>query len=297
LWIDQQMRNLEEPLSDPTPFRPAPIEPHEVPEALEYAARFGVLGVYVRNGLSTASLGVDVEAREIVLLHGTEELVGLVYFGGRGNLVLLCDPDTGEGAVARAMLEGPEWRIALGPERPLAQVSRRDLSPPIVFREQIYYSIDSAPAAQVVESADFHPRLAVRRDVDSLVRAALDLNQSDLRVAPWRVNRSWLKDSVRERIDEGRTWVVGEPGKPSTKLDLGSVGPAGSMIEGVYTFPEARGRGLATALVASVAAHELQIERRALVCLHVDAANRAARRAYEKAGMSVVASGHLLLRG
>jgi ribosomal protein S18 acetylase RimI-like enzyme len=292
---------VPDPSTDPLTFRAATLEPHDVPDALAFAQRAGVQGVYVANGLSTASAAaggpeLERDAREIVLLHGADALLGVVYFGTRGNLVALTEPGVSPEALGRVLFDGPDWRIALGPEPALARVARRDVTPPIVFREQLYYAVEERQAVEALAGLPTEVRPADRRDVDALVRAALDLNEADLHVAPWRVNRAWLRDSVRERVEEGRTFVVGPIGRPQVKLDLGSVGPAGAMIEGVYTFPAARGQGLAAALVARVASAEFE-RGRPLVCLHVDARNASARRAYEKAGLRVVDTCWLLLRG
>jgi predicted GNAT family acetyltransferase len=82
-------------------------------------------------------------------------------------------------------------------------------------------------------------------------------------------------------------------GGVQTKLDLGSRGPGGCVVEGVFTMPQWRGRGLAAGLVASVAAQRPE----SLVCLHVGVANFAARAAYERAGMSEQGRCRLLLLG
>jgi predicted GNAT family acetyltransferase len=125
--------------------------------------------------------------------------------------------------------------------------------------------------------------------------AALHLNQSDLHVDPWCVDRDWLKRSIKARIRKQTTYVIGPLGKPIAKLDLGSVGPSGVVIEGVYTWPHQRGRGFAASLVAAVAQEKLVDHPR--VCLHVAASNAAARRTYEKCGMVEAGVCQLMLRG
>jgi predicted GNAT family acetyltransferase len=62
------------------------------------------------------------------------------------------------------------------------------------------------------------------------------------------------------------------------------------MLEGVFTFAEHRGQGLATALVASCLA-----AAPGPVCLHVGKHNRPARAAYQRAGMQVAGTCRLLL--
>jgi hypothetical protein len=151
------------------------------------------------------------------------------------------------------------------------------------------YCVGDAATA-VVDRRRGDVRRAQRADRDRLMQATLLLNQSDLNVDPARVDRRWLRDTIDERIADGTTMVIGPPGAVECKLDLGSDGPGGLVVEGVFTFPEHRGRGLATALVAAVLA-----AARGAVCLHVGERNLPARRAYAAAGMVETARCTLLL--
>ena len=290
-------------MTDREPFQTRPLTPADIPIALGLAEAAGVHGIYVANALLAGRSDPqglsDLAQRVRFLGREPGEDTGLVFFGGRGNLILVGGDALPPARVASVLMAGPDWRIALGPESPLAVVARRDVAAPLVFRRQQYYATDSLDACASIGGEgepDGGVRLATRRDVEALVRATLELNQSDLRVAPWRVNRSWLRESVRERIRAEQTFVIGPAGKPYSKLDLGSVGPAGAMIEGVFTAPDSRGKGLGTRLVAAVMRQLLEDGRR-VVCLHVDACNEAAVRTYRRAGMRLADECSLLLRG
>ena len=135
-------------------------------------------------------------------------------------------------------------------------------------------------------------RHAERADRDRLVQATLLLNASDLHILPAQVDRRWLRDTIDERIAESTTRVIGPVGSVQSKLDLGSQGPGGTVVEGVFTFPDQRGRGLAAGLVATQL-----VEAPAATCLHVGVHNAPARKAYARAGMSEAGQCHLLLLG
>ncbi|MBL8749068.1 MAG: GNAT family N-acetyltransferase [Planctomycetes bacterium] len=252
------------------------------------ARRSGSHGVYVRNALA-AGEGEGVWVRE------AERERVLCWFGPRGNLVVLDDGAELDAAVTTAVVEAigvarMPWRIVMGPTPVVDELRGRVAGKPLVHRDQVYYAGTAVDAAGPDGSVAV--RTAERADRDRLVQATLQLNHADLSIDPAHVDRRWLRDTIDERIAEGSTRVVGPPGSPYCKLDFGSDGPGGAVIEGVFTFPEHRGRGLATALVAAclraAPGH---------VCLHVGRHNAPARAAYERAGMRVAGGCRLLLLG
>ena len=269
--------------------RPAPLPTRPLcaddagARALAIAA--GAHGVYVHNALERD------EGEGAVLTQDGQDL-GLVWFGPRGNLVVIAPPELDPDAVADVVHKAARsWRIAMGPGGIVDALRAGYAGKPLLHRDQVYYACAPAQVAAGLVTAALRP--ALRADRDRLVQATLLLNQSDLNIDPARVDRRWLRDSVDERIADGTTRVLGPPGAPDCKLDFGSEGPAGTVIEGVFTFPPARGRGLATQLVASCIAAAAA----ARVCLHVGLHNTPARCAYERAGMTAVDKCRLLLLG
>lgn len=260
-----------------------PLDP-DAPAVAACVAAAGAHGVYVANALAVGeSLGFS---------FGAKSAPGLCWCGPRGNLVVIA-PETVDGhAVAEAVLAANwSWRIAMGPAPVIDALRGRLRQKPVVHRDQVYYRGDASTAARPAGAAEV--RAAVPADRDRLVQATLALNHSDLQLDPARVDRRWLYDTIDERIRDGTTRVLGPAGSLDAKLDLGSQGPAGVVVEGVFTFPHARGRGLATALVASA----LVAAAGAPVFLHVGHFNQPARTAYERAGMAAVGRCRLLLRG
>lgn len=276
-----------------SPFAARPLDPADLPQAMALAAGAGAHGVYVRNLLSGEDRGGD--DGELLGFYGKAGLLGLASFGSRGNLVLveaeLLDP----GAVAEALRKSAwTWRIVLARRAVVDALAACESVPPLLLRNQIYYAMRPEEARRELVRDDV--RRATPRDLRALVQAALELNRVDLNVDPTRVHRGWLEESLRRRIRRGRIWTIGPPGRPVAKLDVGSQGTAGMVLEGVFTVPEARGRGLAASLVATVA-HRRALSRCRLVCLHVGAGNTPARKAYERAGMRVAGECGIMLRG
>jgi GNAT superfamily N-acetyltransferase len=286
--IDRRHRFLE-----PMRLHTRPLYPDD-PQALALAQAAGAHGIYVHNALAAGDGDGFVfgpapgrkfrAASTAVASRGEPPDDGLAWFGPRGNLVVLARLDLEAAAAAQVteaiMAMRLPWRIAMGPRAVIEALRECVPGVPLVHREQVYYEGSAATAAAELRRFDVRP--AERADRDRLILATLQLNHSDLNLDPARVDRRWLRS----------TRVLGPIGGPWCKLDLGSDGPGGAVIEGVFTFAEHRGKGLAAALVASCL-----LTARDRTILHVGHHNRPARAAYERAGMVVAGSCRLLLLG
>lgn len=256
-------------------------------EAAAIALAAAAHGVYVQNALARG------ECEGFVCGRGGYDPV-LCWFGARGNLVLIgaeeLDPATVDAVTDQILLARRPWRIAMGPRCLVVALATRTSGKPLVLRDQVYYAGSRATVATELVRSDVRP--AQRADRDRLVQATLLLNASDLHIPPAQVDRRWLRDTIDERIADGTTRVLGPVGSVHCKLDLGSAGPGGTVVEGVFTFPDRRGQGLAAALVATQLAADP-----GTTCLHVGVHNAPARAAYARAGMGEVGRCHLLLLG
>lgn len=277
------------------PFAARLADPADRGEISDLAVAAGAHGVYLGNDLAADARGELLACRGLAF-YGRERVLGLAWFGVRGNLVVVLAPEARldvarlATAIVRSKLD---WRIALGPRPLLDALAALQNHAPLVLREQVYYvAVSELVLAQPPSPA---VRAAERDDVDALVAASLELNHRDLHLDPTRVSKRWLRDSTRDRVRDGTSLVIGPSGAPFAKLDLGSDGPFGVMVEGVFTKPEQRGRGYAGQLVHA-AAHAALSRGRATVCLHVAADNLPARRSYERAGLRAADSVGLLLR-
>ncbi len=254
--------------------------------AAELARQAGVTGIYVANALLAGDDGT-ADLRALRAPGGA--IRTLCWVGRRGNLVVLGElPD--DPALLAAELLGLDsaWRIALAPRVLVDAICLRDFRPPLVCRTQVFH------AARAGADASDEVRPAVREDLAALCEAAIELNEYDLRVPRARVHLGWLQKTVRRRLRDGRTFVIGPRGAPQCKLDVGSRGPAGAVIEGVFTFPASRGLGLATRLCRTVVTQLLTTHP--VVCLHVDVDNARARAVYEAAGMHAECECGIILR-
>lgn len=130
-------------------------------------------------------------------------------------------------------------------------------------------------------------RLAHEGDIRWLTQANLQLNEEDLDIAPATVHRRLLRQRIVERIAAKQSWVLEADGRPVCKLELGSRGPAGILLEGVFTRRDARGKGYAKQLVEQVCTHEIAADT--VVGLHCNRDNAPAVAAYQAVGFREVA--------
>jgi predicted GNAT family acetyltransferase len=87
---------------------------------------------------------------------------------------------------------------------------------------------------------------------------------------------------VQDRIQAGRTWIIEREDRIVFQVNVGTTHDIGCQIGGTWVPPEHRGRGIATAGIAATCRRLLAAHPR--VTLHVNEANRAAVRVYEKVG-------------
>ncbi|MEZ5988536.1 MAG: GNAT family N-acetyltransferase [Planctomycetota bacterium] len=262
------------------------LEPVELSPAVE-----GPQHLYLRNRIHEERGRIlrgegEEAAGEFVGVFSRDGFALLAWFDRGGAIVLSDGPREAGAALKRLALDAWRgFRVVIGAREPahgfVEAIGRRVDRP--VWRSQPFYVVERG---QPLGGAG-PVRHAREADVDWLVEASLRLNHEDLGVDPDRIDRPRLRDRIRERTEAGRVWLLEQDGRAVAKLDVGCIGPAGALIEGVFTEPSHRGHGLASGLVAAVLRELLAEVTR--VGLHVGRANAPAIKAYEQAGMHEVA--------
>lgn len=129
---------------------------------------------------------------------------------------------------------------------------------------------------------------AVRRvrpdELEVLLPAAVAMYTEEIGFSPASSDGGGLyRARVAELIDQGRAFARIEEGKVLFKAEVGAASRAACQVQGVWTAPALRGRGLGTAGTAAVAA-EARGSIAPLVSLYVNERNDVAQRAYETVG-------------
>jgi len=213
---------------------------------------------------------------------GSGGLNGVAFFGHRRGIVLAGSGEPFVRASADLAL-GPEgdWVLLVCPrtvgEGFLSHYRWRG-RPAHLNRVQDYY---------VARTPDPEPpapgfRLAEPADLETVTEMSDRMLLEDLDLPAGCLSRDGIRESMRQKIADGRTWVIEEGGEIVFKVDVSAHFAGGSQLEGVYTQPFCRGQGHATRGMKAATTELLKTSP--FVTLHVNSENYAAKRVYEKAG-------------
>lgn len=129
---------------------------------------------------------------------------------------------------------------------------------------------------------DLRVRRAVFDEWRVVAQYAAAMEMEDLGRDPSAQDPRLHDQVVQERIKAGRTWVLEHGGEIVYQINVGTVTPWGCQIGGTYVPVAHRNQGWATVGTAEVCRRLLASHP--LVTLHVNEANTAAVRVYEKVG-------------
>lgn len=153
---------------------------------------------------------------------------------------------------------------------------RRDPQPFLVLRRG---GLRVAPASPV--------RRARQADLDRLTVAAADMHREEMGIDPMAIDPAGWRTRMGTLIQRGWSWVWTQGDRVLFKAELSGWTPEAVQIQGVYTAPEARNRGIASAAMAAVCRDVLG---GVPACtLYVNHYNAPARRLYERLGFEHVA--------
>lgn len=180
--------------------------------------------------------------------------------------------------VGRAASVAALWDVlepAWGPARLV-----RDRQPLLLLDR----ALDAEPTAMLPAPV----RVMIDADLDAYLPAALAMFREELDLpplAPAIVGE--YRRRVAGLIRRGRAFgVLDQDGQVLFKADIGAVSRHTCQVQGVWTRPEQRGQGIATAALVDVLRRGLELA--ATVSLYVNDFNSPARRLYQRLGMREV---------
>jgi predicted GNAT family acetyltransferase len=125
-------------------------------------------------------------------------------------------------------------------------------------------------------------RPANRGDLEQLTEAAAAMHQEEMGIDPLSVDSEGWRVRMTQLTDRRWSWVWTEGGSMVFKAELSAWTPQAAQIQGVYTHPGWRQRGIATAALRQLCATLLQQTQ--ACTLYVNHYNAAARRLYDQLG-------------
>lgn len=175
---------------------------------------------------------------------------------------------------APRMLVGPRHQV-VGLHRarpqPPAPREQRDPQPFMVLRRGAL-TVKAAPQV----------RLAAPADLDRLTLAAADMHREEMGIDPLAIDPAGWRSRMGTLIKRGWSWVWTEGEQVVFKAELSGWTPEAVQIQGVYTAPEARNRGIATAGLAAVC--QAVLAQVPACTLYVNHYNAPARAVYRRLG-------------
>jgi hypothetical protein len=264
------------------------LDDRDLDAALEIVARDPVANVFVASRLEAVGADSRRLAAELWGYYEDGVLLALCYSGA--NLM----PVEATAAAAqhfaeRARRVGRHCSSIVGPSdavETMWSLLFPTWGPARDVRRQPLMAIDRRPLV----AAEPGVRRVQIDELDTLLPACIAMFTEEVGVSPVAADGGALyRARVAELIAEGRAFALVENGVVKFKAEIGSATAAACQIQGVWTEPSLRGRGLGTRGTAAVVDFALDSVA-PVVSLYVNDYNLPARRAYERVGFTTVGS-------
>jgi ribosomal protein S18 acetylase RimI-like enzyme len=210
-------------------------------------------------------------------------LIGLIHLGP--NLVPAVGRDDALDALATVAAGPSQTRMLVGErtavER-LWQLVAPTYPPPREIRARQY--VYRLSAADLRIGALGGAEVATRADEDEVLAASSAMHLEEMGENPMTTDPAGYRRRVRSLIDRGWTFIHREDGRLAFKMDIGCAASGTAQIQGVYTVPAYRGRGVGTAGMAACCV--LAFRQYPVLSLYVNDFNLPAVSLYERLGFS-----------
>lgn len=265
-----------------------PLTDADLPVAQALAAADPVPNVFVGARLLDAlSLSSWQLGAELWGYPAKGPLTAICWSGA--NLVpVQADPDAARAFAERARQGGRVCSSLVGPAEAIAAMWSQLSGPWGPARDERLDQPLLAMGGTPMVAPDPDVRRAQPGDIDALLPACVAMYTEEVGVSPiGHDGGTGYRARVTELVRAGHAFVRTEGGQVIFKAELGAVSRDAVQVQGVWTHPEHRGRGIGTAGMAAVVAETIRSVA-PIVSLYVNGYNLPARAVYEKVGFTQV---------
>jgi RimJ/RimL family protein N-acetyltransferase len=248
-------------------------------DALAYLARDPYQNVFLSWIISAERS--SVRSSTYVYADASARISGVAFFGKQ--IVLAADNDQAIAAFAEVAPAYRFERMTVGPrsvvERYWERIRGWHAPPRAVRSSQPVFVVD----AQALRRGDdrVHVRRASPAEWQAVAHNSAKMIEHELEYDP-RSFSAEFNTNVRMMIDRGLWWVGEYEGRLCFFCNAGPVSAQTLQLQGIWTPPDLRGRGLARSALAHICAELLQ--NVPTISLYVNAFNTEAIALYERTG-------------
>jgi uncharacterized protein len=261
------------------------LGPKDAAPAFAFAERHPDRATFVGGWIHDGGLADSPRVARGWLLGEVEGAVvqGLAFLSDSGILMPAFTSPTGlEDLIEFGQRQPDLIRVVVG-ERSLVEQLWRGLEKggarARLVRDQLGYAINRGE----LQSEEGLPlERAVDADLDDVVKASAAMAREEAKDDPEGRNPTLFRSRISERVRRGRDFICRDHGQLVFKANVSAMSTIGGQVEGIYTPPEARRRGLGRAGTAAITRWTLQQCGRAFLLVNED--NLGARRLYEGLG-------------
>lgn len=250
-------------------------------QALALLAEHPLEGVHLESLIADHGLTSPALRGRFFGYFEQEQLTGIALLG---HQIMFCAPDAALPLLAHtAATSGLRTTVIFGPR---AQVELfwqhyAALGHELKLQRDFYWYVCAAPTQPLRQ---FHLVQATSEHLEVVLEAQATAFIEVTGTDPRQTDLAGFRRRTLERIERGRTWIKLENGRLVFKTELQSVTPDVIYLEGIWTHPDYRQRGIAREGVVELTHRRLRQQQ--VLCLAVEPDETVAMKIYQYAGFS-----------
>ncbi|MFT7624707.1 MAG: ribosomal protein S18 acetylase RimI-like enzyme [Myxococcota bacterium] len=265
-----------------------PLIPHDRPRLLTLLRTRIEVNVFLLSVLHRAGNRPDTLTTDGVFYGSPTSgaLKAVVYATPGGLMVPFALAPEPVAAIGRELRGRTAGRILVGP-RAEVDALWSALALPTVPRIRRAHRLYRLQAGMLTLPADPDVRPARPRDLETCIDFAARMQGEELGIDPRSVDERRFRRRINGLVADELLYVLPVGDTNGFQASASSYCPDGTQVEAVFTPPWLRGRGWATRGLTGMC--DLLLQRFPTVTLHVNEANHAAVRLYERIGFEEAA--------